>query len=57
MIKIQTIKIEKIGNFAKKWDSVKIFNDYIKDKEIQKDKLNKEEFDKIISNKQRNGKN
>ena len=47
--KIQTIKIEKIGNFAKKWDSVKIFNDYIKDKEIQKDKLNKEEFDKIIS--------
>ncbi len=47
--KINRIKIEKIGNSANKWDSVKIFDDYIRNKVIEKDKTDKEELDKIIS--------
>ena len=47
--KIQSIKIEKVGKLAIKWDSVKIFDDYFKNKEIEKDKIKKLELDKIIS--------
>ncbi len=47
--KIQSISIEKIGKLAIKWDSVKVFDDYIKNKEIEKDKIKKLELDKIIS--------
>jgi len=47
--KINTIKIEKIGNFANKWDSFKVFDDYLRNKEIEKGKTVKEELDKIIS--------
>jgi cyclophilin family peptidyl-prolyl cis-trans isomerase len=46
---IKTIKIQKTGNSVKKWNSVKIFNDYNEDKKIQKDKLNKEVLNKIFS--------
>ena len=47
--KIQSINIEKIGKSANKWDSVKVFDDYFKNKEIEKDKINKLQLDKIIS--------
>ena len=47
--KIQSISIEKIGKLAIKWDSVKVFDDYFKNKEIEKDKIKKLELDKIIS--------
>ena len=47
--KILSISIEKIGKLAIKWDSVKVFDDYFKNKEIEKDKIKKLELDKIIS--------
>ena len=47
--KILSISIEKIGKSAIKWDSVKVFDDYFKNKEIEKDKIKKLELDKIIS--------
>ena len=47
--KIQSISIEKIGKLAIKWDSVKVFDDYFKNKEIEKDKIKKLELDKITS--------
>ena len=47
--KIQSISIEKIGKLAIKWNSVKVFDDYFKNKEIEKDKIKKLELDKIIS--------
>ena len=47
--RIQSINIEKIGKSPKKWDSVKVFDDYLKNKEIEKDKLKKLELDKITS--------
>ena len=47
--KIQSISIEKIGKLAIKWDSVKVFDDYFKNKKIEKDKIKKLELDKIIS--------
>ena len=47
--RIESINIEKIGKFANKWDSVKVFDDYFIKKEIEKEKIEKQELDKIIS--------
>ena len=46
---IESINIEKIGKSANKWDSVKVFDDYFINKEIEKEKIEKQELDKIIS--------
>ena len=47
--RIESINIEKIGKFANKWDSVKVFDDYFINKEIEKEKIEKQDLDKIIS--------
>tara|TARA_B100000945_G_scaffold320391_1_gene330341 strand:- start:2166 stop:3107 length:942 start_codon:yes stop_codon:yes gene_type:complete len=47
--RIESINIEKIGKFANKWDSVKVFDDYFIKKEIEKEKIEKQELNKIIS--------
>ena len=46
---IESIKIEKIGKSASNWDSVKVFDDYFVNKEIEINKIRKQELDQINS--------